>query len=215
MQETVHQSVFHILGEYKGVLRAILHTPQTLYLAAILLVMQITWTISGSFWSIIVTQKLGLPEQYLAIFPFIKSSILLAFFFAVNPLINRINFRTPLVLGFLGYVVSQLLLVLTPVQGYAVLVVSVFVEACSYAMVAPLVDKLTVLTIDAKERARIQSIVFMFIILITAPFGWIAGTLSEVDKALPFLLNIALYLVGAGLAYIIGSQFQERSDTRV
>jgi len=53
MQETRDQSLLHVLGEYKGVLRELLHAPQTLYTAAIILVITISTTISGSFWAII------------------------------------------------------------------------------------------------------------------------------------------------------------------
>lgn len=208
LEETKGQSVFSILSEYKGVFNQLLHSSAMLYLVAILIVSQITWTINGSFWAIIVTQKLHVPEQYLAYFPFLKSSIMLVFFFALIPLINKLHFRVPLVLGFLGYLASQVVLVSAPSLGYGFLITSVFLEACSFATLNPLLDKLTVLTIDAKERARLLSIVFMFVILVTSPFGWIAGTLSEVDKALPFLLNIVLYSVGALLANHIGKTAQ-------
>ena len=69
-----------------------------------------------------------------------------------------------------------------------------------------IVDKMTVLTISARERARIQSILYVGIILLTSPFGWIAGTLSEIDKAWPFVLNIVLFAMGAVLAYAAGSR---------
>jgi uncharacterized membrane protein YeaQ/YmgE (transglycosylase-associated protein family) len=86
----------------------------------------------------------------------------------------------------------------------------VFLEACSFAAVSPLVDKMVVLTVDPKERARIQSIIYVGIILLTSPFGWIAGTLSEVNKNLPFTLNILLFMIGAVLAYLAGKASQER-----
>ena len=210
MQETRDQGIWSVLGEYKGVFHTLLHTPQTLYTAAILLVVQITTMISGSFWAILVTQKLQIPNQYLAIFPFVKSTIMLIFFFAVIPLINKMHFRLPLALGFLGYIASQLLLVTAPVQSYLFLILSVFLEACSFATISPLIDKLVVLTIDAKERARIQSILYVGIILLTSPFGWIAGTLSEMNKSFPFILNILLFATGAGLAYYIGTLSQKR-----
>jgi DHA1 family tetracycline resistance protein-like MFS transporter len=210
LHETRHQSILSVLGEYKGVFRTLLRTPQTLYTAAILLVAQITLMINSSFWAILVTGKLHIPAQNLAIFPFVKSAIMLVFFFTVMPLVNRMHFKRPLTLGFLGFVASQLLLVTAPSQGYLYLIPSVFLEACSFAMIGPLIDKLTVLTIDAKERARIQSIVYVGIILLTSPFGWIAGTLSEINKSLPFILNIVLYTLGAGLAYRIGTAFAKR-----
>jgi MFS family permease len=208
MHETRHQSALDVLGEYKGVLRTVFNSPQTLYTAGILLVLGISSVISGSFWSIIVTEKLHIPARNLALFPFIKSAIMLLFFFAVMPRISKMHFKLPLVLGFLGYVLSQFLLVTAPDRSYFFLVISVFLEACCYAAVSPLVDQMVVLTIDPKERARIQSIMYVGTILITSPFGWIAGTLSEVNKSLPFILNIVLFAVGAMLAVLAGRASQ-------
>jgi MFS family permease len=217
LHETRHQSTLDVLSEYRGVLRTLLRTPQTLYTAGIMLVLSISSMISGSFWSIIVTEKLHIPNQNLAIFPFFKSAIMLLFFFVVMPRIRRMHFKVPLVLGFLGFVLSQLLLVISPDRNYFFLIVSVLLEACCFAAVSPLVDKMVVLTIDAKERARIQSILYVGIIMLTSPFGWIAGNLSSLNKVLPFLLNITLFAVGAVLAYLTGkaSQKEPAAETPV
>jgi MFS family permease len=213
LQESRHQSAFSVLREYKGVLRSLLHAPQTLYTAGIMLVLSISSLISGSFWSIIVTEKLHIPNQNLAIFPFVKSAIILLFFFVVMPRIGKMHFKLPLVFGFLGFVLSQVLLITAPDQGYFFLFLNVFLEACCFAAVGPLVDKMVVLTIDAKERARIQSILYVGIILLTSPFGWIAGTLSALNKGLPFVLNIILFAVGAALASLAGKASQKDPAT--
>jgi MFS family permease len=134
---------------------------------------------------------------------------MLVFFFVVMPRIGKMHFKLPLLFGFLGYVLSQVLLVTAPDQGYFFLVISVFLEACCFAAVSPLVDKMVVLTVDPKERARIQSIMYVGTILITSPFGWIAGTLSEIDKNLPFILNIILFASGAVLATLAGRASQK------
>ena len=204
LQETRGQSVWSALNAYRSIFRDLLNTPQTLYTAGIMLVLSISSLISGSFWSIIVTEKLQIPAQNLAIFPFVRSAIILVFFFLAMPQINKQHFKLPMVIGFLGFVVSQVILVTAPVQDYSLLLLSVFLEACSYAVVSPLVDRMTVLTIEPKERARILSIIFVGVILFSSPFGWIAGTLSGINKDLPFLLNIALFIVGAILAYVAG-----------
>jgi MFS family permease len=204
LNQTRQQSVFGVLGEYKGVVRAILRAPQTLYTAGIMLVLSITTLISGSFWAILVTEKLQIAPSHLALFPFVKSAIILSFFFVVMPRITRRPVKLPMMLGFLGFLTSQAVLISAPEQGYSWLIVSVFLEACSYAAVSPLLDQMVVLTIDPKERARIQSIVFVGVIVLTSPFGWIAGRLSALDKDLPFVLTIVLYLIGAALAYLAG-----------
>ena len=209
MRETQHQSIFLALGEYRGIIPTILRTPQTLFTAGIMLILSISNVISGNFWGIIVTEKLHIPNEHLAIFPFIKSAVMLFFFFVVMPRINKLHFKLPLTVGFLGFVLSQLVLITAPDRSYAFLFVNVLLEAFCFAAVNPLVDKMVVLTIDAKERARIQSLVYVGIILITSPFGWIAGNLSEIDKVLPFVLNTALFAVGAVLAYIAGNVSQK------
>lgn len=213
LHETREQSIFHILSGYGNVLSDLLRTPETLYTAGIMLVISISTMISGNFWGIIVTEKLRIPAEHIAIFPFIKSAIMLAFFFVVMPRLNKMHFRVPMVVGFLGYVASQVVLIVTPELGYSSLVFSVFLEACSFAAVSPLVDRLTVLTINANERARILSILSVGIILLMSPFGWIAGTLSEADKALPFVLNIILFVAGAMLAYVAGSRKSIAAET--
>jgi uncharacterized membrane protein YeaQ/YmgE (transglycosylase-associated protein family) len=201
LQETRGQSIWNALHEYQGILRELLNTPRTVYTAGIMLVISISMLINSSFWSILVTEKLHFPAQSLAIFPFVRSAIILAFFFVVTPQINKLHFQRPMILGFFGFVASQLILVKAPAQNYGLVLLSVFIEACSFAVVNPLVDRMTVLTIQPKERARILSIILVVIILFSSPFGWIAGTLSTLNKNLPFYLNIALFLVGALLTY--------------
>jgi len=210
MQETRQESVVHVLQGYKDVLHTLLHTPQTLYTAGILLTISIAYMIINSFWPILVTEKLMVPAAYLSFFPFIKSAVILLFLFTVLPMIKRMHYKTPLVIGFLSYLLSQLLLIISPEQNYYYLILSVILEACSFATVIPLIDQMMVLTIDAKERARIQSIMYVGIILLTAPFGWIAGSLSEINKTWPFILNILLFGLGAILAARAGTLSQKK-----
>jgi uncharacterized membrane protein YeaQ/YmgE (transglycosylase-associated protein family) len=59
-----------------------------------------------------------------------------------------------------------------------------------------------VVTVDAQERARIMALLFLIVIIISTPFGWIAGQLSEINRILPFVMNISLYLIGAVLVVL-------------
>jgi MFS family permease len=117
-----------------------------------------------------------------------------------------------MMLGFLGFALSQLLLIFTPVNGYLLLVISIVIEGCALAIINPLVDQLIVLTIDAEERARIQSILYVAVIVITTPFGWIAGNLSALNKTLPFILNLILLIVGGVLAWLAGREDKSQKN---
>jgi Na+/melibiose symporter-like transporter len=202
MQETKHQSMIANLREYRGVFKIILNSPRTLYTVGIMLVMSATSTISNTFWSILVTSRLHIPTQDLAYYAFARSVIMLIFFFAAMPAIREMHFKRPMLFGFAGYILSLVILVNTPEKNYFLLLVSTLLEACSYATVSPQVDRMVAVSLDAKERARIMAIIYMIVIVFTTPFGWIGGMLSQINRVLPFLVNIAFFAAGGLLAYL-------------
>jgi len=202
MQETKHQSIIANLREYRGVFNIILHSPRTLYTVGIMLVMSATGIISNTFWSILVTARLHIPTQDLAYYAFARSAIMLIFFFVAMPAIREMHFKRPMLFGFAGYILSLVILVNIPEKNYFLLLISTVLEACSYATVSPQVDRMIAVSLDAKERARIMAIIYMLVIVFTTPFGWIAGALSQINRVLPFLMNIAFFAAGALLAYL-------------
>lgn len=201
MKESKQQSWFSVLNGYPAVLRQIMRAPATLFTLGIMLATSITRVIGTNFWAVIVTQKLRIPESDLALYPFARSALILLFFFIIQPRIKEMHFKRPMLAGFACYLASYAILVLLPEKSYWLLLVSVLLEAVGFAMVGPLLDKMVVVTVDPQERARILSILYVVVISLTSPFGWIAGMLSSIDRALPFYLSIALMVVGAFLTW--------------
>lgn len=202
MEETRHQSIFALVGGYGDVIRQILRSPRTLFALGILLAMNVATTINNTFWSIIVTQKIQVSDSLMAIYPFARSIIMMFFFFLVMPAIKEMRFRNPMMVGFTALALSQIILISIPEKSYALLLVSTFLEACAYATVSTQIDRMIVVTINAQERARIMALLFLVVLIVASPFGWIAGRLSEINRILPFVMNIGLYITGAVLVFL-------------
>ena len=202
MAETHDKPLLSLLGGLGEVLKQILRTPRTLVVLGVMVVMGIVMMINSTFWSILATEKLGIPAEHLAIFPFAKSGLMLILYFLLVPRLNVRRFRNPMILGFAGLLTANLILVTMSAGNYFLLLISVLIEAASLAMFGPLMDALTIISIDDAERARINSILFAVVILLTSPFGWIAGQLSEINRVLPFVLNICLFIIGSGLVWL-------------
>ncbi len=188
-----------LLKGYGSVIQKIVKTPRTLVALGIMAVMSIFMLINGTFWSIIVTEKLNIPAEHIAIYPFARSVLLLILYILLVPRLNVTRFRNPMLLGFGGYILSQLLLITMPNGNYILLLVSVLIEAVSAAMFRPLMDALVIISIEKTERARINAIMAVVVIILTSPFGWVAGQLSEANRIYPFILNIGLFVLGAFL----------------
>jgi MFS family permease len=177
-------------------------------------VMGVVMMVNSTFWSILATEKLGILAEHLAIYPFAKSGLMLILYFVLVPRLHVRRFRNPMILGFAGFLTANLILVTMPSGNYFLLMLSVLIEAASLAMFGPLMDALTIISIDDAERARINSILFAVVILLTSPFGWIAGQLSEINRVLPFILNSCLFLVGMGLVWLAW-RLRDRDATAV
>ena len=202
MAETKQVPIFNLLKGYRGILKRILKTPRMVVILGLQFVFGVVWMVQGTFWSILVTERLGIPDEHLALFPFAKSALMLLLYFLVVPRINLKRFRNPMLLGIIGFITANILLVTIPPQNYGLLLLSVLIDALSIATFIPLVDSLAIISIDKEERARINSILSVVVITLTSPFGWIAGQLSEVNKTYPFILIIGLFVLGAVLVLL-------------
>ena len=132
--------------------------------------------------------------------------IMLLFFFFVMPKLRNMEVRKPLIVAFSVLILSQIILLNAPVGNYAILLIATIFEACSVPIATTFVDKLTVITINPKERARIMAILWGGMLVFTSPFGWIAGQMSEMNRSLPFILNIVLFALGAVLSFLARSR---------
>lgn len=205
MEETRGRSLWSLLGEYRSVFGQLLRSKKVLTALSLMVVTNIYSTVSGNFWGVLFTSKLGFAESEISIYVMLRSVMMALCFFLVGPRLTSLrHFRLPLWVGFGAYFISQGLLVFMPPHAVALLVVSVFLEGIASALVSPMIESLLAVALESHERARLSAIVYVTLIVFTSPFGWIAGQLSAMDRSLPFALNMGLFVVGAGLVWLIG-----------
>ncbi|HPH98215.1 MAG TPA: MFS transporter [Anaerolineaceae bacterium] len=205
MEETRGRSLWSLLGEYRSVFGQLLRSKKVLTALSLMVVTNIYSTVSGNFWGVLFTSKLGFAESEISIYVMLRSVMMALCFFVVGPRLTSLrHFRLPLWVGFAAYFISQGLLVFMPPHAVALLVVSVLLEGIASALVSPMIESLLAVALESHERARLSAIVYVTLIVFTSPFGWIAGQLSAMDRSLPFALNMGLFVVGAGLVWLIG-----------
>ena len=205
MTETRHRSLISLLGEYRNVLTQLLHSRPILTALSLMVITNIYTTVSGNFWGVLFTTKLGFAESEISTYVAIRSIVMTLCFFVIGPrLTNLRRFRLPLWTGFAAFLLSQLLLVVMPPHAVVLLGVSVMLEAVASALVSPMTESLLALSMESDERARVSAMVYVALIVLISPFGWIAGQLSALNRSLPFALNMGLFAIGIVLVWFIG-----------
>jgi hypothetical protein len=160
--------------------------------------------VNTTFWQVLASKKLLVPDAALPFFPMLRSVIAMVFLFTIIPKVTAsASLKKPLLLGFASYFIGQCILALIPAPqgglaaaGYATLCLSLLFDGFGAGILAMLAESLVALHVDKAERARVMAIQHMIIMLATAPFGYISGLLSSVSRTLPFVLTLVLLVLG-------------------
>ena len=79
--------------------------------------------------------------------------------------------------------------------------VYVFIAAVAAALVNPRKDALLQLNITPQERARLNALIMASTVALSSPFGYLAGWLSSMDRRLPFVFTLLLFVTAM---FVIG-----------
>jgi len=199
MEESQGKSIFSLAIGYGGVLKIIGKSRGTLFALLVTALVGIVAMINTTFWQVIVSQKLLVPDYLLPMFPVLRSIIAIAFLFLVVPYLIGGDLKLPLLMGFFCYFIGQIILILIPVESpvkYVLLCVSLLFDGFGLGSLLMLARSLVALHVNPEVRARVQAILHMIVMAVTSPFGWIAGILSGFSRNFPFILNICLLAIG-------------------
>jgi fucose permease len=197
MRETRGRSLRSLLAEGGPMLARMLRTPRVMWTVALLACYTGAKNLTDTFGPLLAVERLGIPEESLALFSAARWGLMLLCYFLIVPRVSAERFRHPLTLCFLIQIVAKLLLIFLPVGGsIAWLWANIALEAFSLALLNPLTESLQLLSLETDERARMLALFFAIMLLLTSPLGAIGGALSQIDRALPFVLTLALYALG-------------------
>ena len=193
--ETKGVSPFRMLGEYRQLIPMLLKNRAVVKAVAVSVLLYIANVVNTNFFSLYVTQRLGLSDNYLALFPILNAGVMLVFMVGIQHKLNALKFRAPLWAGLALYAVGALVLLLSPVGGLGFVLLNVFCTAVAASLVNPRKDALLQLNLDPQERARLNALIMASTVALSSPFGYLAGWLSSIDRRLPFGFMILLFLL--------------------
>ncbi len=199
-QEAVRgQTWGQMLSGYQDAFLRILKSPGTIFAIVVSILVEIAAMINMTFWQIIASRRIGVPDTLLPIFPMVKNILAIFLFFTVLAHIKQSKLKIPLYGGFLSAILSALLLILVPnisFWGYALLLLSLCFEALGFATLGTMRESLVAIHVNPEDRSRIMALLQTTVMLISVPFGYIGGLLSDMNRTLPFFLNMGLLLLG-------------------
>ncbi|HHY82774.1 MAG TPA: MFS transporter [Clostridiales bacterium] len=194
-----NKSMSEMLSGYRNALLKIRNSKGTVFAIIVSILVEIVSMITMTFWQIITSRHIGIPDALLPIFPMIRSILSIVLFFTVISHIKQTRLEWPLYGGFISSIIGCVLLISIRnlgIWGYVLLSLSLIFDALGSAVLNTLRESLVAIHADPEERSGIMALLQTTVMLISVPFGYIAGLLSDISRKLPFVLSIILLLAG-------------------
>ena len=226
-QEYKNVSILHHLWNSRHVFVEMLRDKRIMLAVGLIACYMTMRNTVETFWPILVTESLKIPEENLSIFATVKTLAMLASYFLIVPRVNEIEFRRP-ILAALGLMLGEIVISVflafafayTPdissllkAAAYTLVAAGALMEAVAISILSPLTTALQTMSIPPEERARMQGFFFTICLLVTSPFGMIAGMLSNQNRMLPMILAMAL-LGGCAAFALLMHRNQKKTASR-
>ncbi len=198
-EESRNKSWGEMLIGYKVAYKKMTASSGTMFAVVISIIVEIVIMIGMTFWQILASRLIGVPDSLLPIFPMVKSILSIILFFTIIAKIKQSRLKWPLYLGFISYIVSCVLLISikgTGLIGYIMLFASILFEALGASVLNMLRESLVAIHVDPIERSSILALLQTIVMFVSIPFGYLGGLLSDISRILPFILVIALLVLG-------------------
>lgn len=201
MEETKDISYWTMIKGYGSVFLQMIRSSKmrlVVYFLALTNIIQIATT---NFFSLYVTEKIHLSDEIVAVFPVIRTLVMLAFVVGLQNFFHKLRMQQSFLVGFLIYIVSHMVLLAAPEKNLALVIGYTILEASAYAIIIPRKEALMALYVDTKERSRIYALYGVLMMAISTPFGSIIGWLYDLNPNYPFVFNILVFVISMLLAW--------------
>ena len=197
------------LRGYKEVLVQIKNSRTMLTALTLQTVVHVILMITVTFFALYATIDLGLPEAFMGYFPILRALVMLAFLLFIQERLNVFKHKNIMLTGLCIYILAFAWLLVAPVGNWIWIGFYVIVEACAAALMLPRIDAMAANAMNNAERARIRAVFNMTIMAVMSPFALLAGVLSDMNRQLPFMLNIVLMMA----LFVVVFRFKDKEAT--
>ena len=194
MIETKNVSFWSLFAGYKLVFLKMIKSKRMMLVVVFMAISNVVLIATNNFFPLYITDELLLSNKLVAVFPVVRTIVMFAFVIGLQNVVNKFSMKHSIIIGLTLYIISHVLLIMSPQSSIMMVVFYTMFEAAAYAVVVPRRDALMALFVDAGERSRIYALYNTSMLAITVPFGVIIGYLSELNGMFPFIFNILLFI---------------------
>jgi Na+/melibiose symporter-like transporter len=200
------------LAEYGYAIKLMLSNRPLMLIFGVYILNNFQMTMRGTYLSIYLVDALKLNDALISVFPAVSSVAMLILMFSAVPRFNAERYERYMMLGFSISIAANIILIIAPVGNILVVIISTILAAAGAIIANPYLEAAVANAIDDENRAKIFSILTVFILICISPAGIIGGWTYTVDPRLPFILVTLAFIAGIALMAAFVKQQKSYKD---
>lgn len=198
-QESKQAGLKKGLAEYSYAIKLMLSNKPLMLIFGVYILNNFQMTMRGTYLSIYLVDALKLNDALISVFPAVSSVAMLVLMFLAVPRFNADRYERYMMLGFSISIAANIVLILAPVGNVLLVIISTILAAAGAIIANPYLEAAVANAIDDENRAKIFSILTVFILICISPTGVIGGWTYTIDPRLPFMLVTLAFIGGMAL----------------
>jgi Na+/melibiose symporter-like transporter len=192
--------------EYTLAFKSILKSPMLLMIFIVYAFFNFQSTLQTTYLSIYLVKALNINDALIAVFPAVSSIAMLVFLYFVIPRFHENKANHYIIGGFALGILSNVILITSAPGSILLVILSTLVAAAGTMTAGPYLEALVANSLDDEQRAKMLSILQVFVLLFVSPSGLIGGWTYSLDPRLPFILVIAAFTASIALMIGVGNR---------
>ena len=196
MMEMKHKKIGGIFKSYIPILARIFKNKLLMLVILIRSLNNIQTTIRVTFLIVLLTKGLGFPPENFATFQVITAVITLLVLLFITPNLSANKSNKPLYFGIAIHIVATVLLLVSHNNSnYLLLICNTVLSALATGIITPRIDAISSNILSNEDRTVGNAMMSGILLMLSTPFGYIGGLLSNIDLKLPFVLILVIFIL--------------------
>lgn len=185
------------LIDYARSLKEIYENKKLLLIFLVYILFNFQATVKTTYLSLYLADYLHVSTGIISLFPAVSSVIMLLVLWLVMPRIPAAAENGSMLAGFVISLFSNIMLVVYPTSSLLWITVSTLLSAVGLMISSPYLEAAVQNTIEDEHRAKLFSMLSVFILLFTSPAGIIGGWAYQIDPRIPIWIISGAFAAAA------------------
>ena len=212
-EESKQETPFSAIIDYKRILKNLINSKVLLILIIMRALHFVQNNMRNTYLSVTIIQGLGFHITVMSLVSILTGVVTLFAQLLIMPKLVGKNPQMPLLISLFIGILSTVMLFIAPNNNLAFLICVIILNSAGLVVIHMLIETLVANTMPDADRASLLGLATIFMVLVSAPFQYLAGVLADIPEIGPRLPQLIIAFIMT-VSFVLALGLRRISDDK-